>query len=123
MPHSKGDYLPVQKKFDHPYDRLAAPAKIPGAALEFTGIPGSVDSVRLYLANALCQVRWNNGIQLQTFVHANEPLGWFEFRNIPDSIVPAIIAPRYSGRATLPLPTALSPTISPDTTVSPTMWP
>lgn len=92
----KGDYLPVQKKFDHPYDRLAAPAKIPGAALEFTGIPGEVDSVRLYLANALCQVRWNNGIQLQTFVHANEPLGWFEFRNMPDSIVPAIIAPRYS---------------------------
>ena len=92
----KGDYLPVQKKFDHPYDQLAAPAKIPGAALEFTGIPGTVDSVRLYLANALCQANWNNGIQMQTFVHANEPLGWFEFRNLPDSIVPAIIAPKYS---------------------------
>lgn len=92
----KGDYLPVQKKFDHPYDALPAPAKIPGAALEFADIPGEVDSVRLYLANALCEVDWNNGISLQTFVHANEPLGWFEFRNLPDSVVPAIIAPRYS---------------------------
>ena len=32
----KNDYLPVQKKFDHPYDAQAAPAKIPGAALEFS---------------------------------------------------------------------------------------
>ena len=26
----KGDYLPVQKKFDHPYNALPAPSKIPG---------------------------------------------------------------------------------------------
>lgn len=31
----KGDYLPVQKKYDWPYDQLPAPSKIPGAALEF----------------------------------------------------------------------------------------
>lgn len=30
------DYLPVQKKFDWPYDREPAPSKIPGAALEFS---------------------------------------------------------------------------------------
>ena len=27
----KGDYRPVQKKFDEPYDRMPAPSKIPGA--------------------------------------------------------------------------------------------
>lgn len=28
----KGDYLSMQKKFVHPYDRIPAPLKIPGAA-------------------------------------------------------------------------------------------
>lgn len=32
----KGDYLPVQKKYDWPYDQLPAPSKLPGAAIEFS---------------------------------------------------------------------------------------
>lgn len=92
----KGDYLPVQKKYDHPYDALPAPSKIPGAALEFPLKIGPVSSVRLFLQNALCEVVWENGTKLRTFVHANEPVGWFVFENLPDTISPEIIAPRYA---------------------------
>lgn len=83
----KGDYLPVQKKFDWPYDREPAPSKIPGAALEFhtTGF-GKVKDVHLYLRNALCRTEWSNGTVLKTFVHASEPIGWFVFENLPDKL-------------------------------------
>lgn len=92
----KGDYLPVQKKFDHPYNALPAPSKIPGAALEFPLNIGKVSSVHLFLNNALCEVLWENGTKLQTFVYADEPVGWFVFENLPDTVSPEIIAPRYS---------------------------
>lgn len=92
----KKDYLPVQKKFDWPYDASPAPSKIPGAALEFPLKMGKVSSVRLFLNNALCEVIWDNGTKLKTFVHASEPIGWFTFENLPDTVSPEIIAPRYS---------------------------
>ena len=93
----KGDYLPVQKKYDWPYDQLPAPSKIPGAALEFPlGKLGEPCDVHLYLNNALCEARWNNGITLKTFVHATEPVGWFVFENLPETILPSLIAPQYN---------------------------
>lgn len=92
----KGDYLPVQKKYDHPYNALPAPSKIPGAALEFPLKIGKVSSVHLFLNNALCEVVWENGTKLKTFVHASEPVGWFVFENLPDTVSPEIITPRYS---------------------------
>ena len=54
----KGDYLPVQKKFDWPYDANPAPSKIPGAAIELPLNLGKVKSVELFLQNALCEVTW-----------------------------------------------------------------
>ena len=55
----KKDYLPVQQKYDHPYDRQPAPSKIPGAALEFSLEElGSPSDVRLYLNDALCEATW-----------------------------------------------------------------
>ena len=97
----KGDYLPVQKKYDWPYDRLPAPSKIPGAALEFPLAElGDPSDVRLYLTNALCEIRWSNGIILKTFVHATEPIGWFEFENLPTTIQPELLAPKYASTVT-----------------------
>ena len=79
----KKDYLPVQQKYDHPYDRQPAPSKIPGAALEFSLEElGSPSDVRLYLNDALCEATWDNGTTLKTFVHATEPVGWFVFENL-----------------------------------------
>lgn len=93
----KGDYLPVQMKFDHPYDAQPAPSKIPGAALEFSLQElGEPSDVRLYLNNALCQATWDNGTSLKTFVHATEPIGWFVFENLPATVVPVLITPKYN---------------------------
>lgn len=92
----KGDYLPVQKKFDWPYDNFAAPSKIPGAALEFdTKSFGAVRSVCLDVKEALCTVNWANGIRLQTFVHATAPVGWFVFDHLEMEVTPELIIPEY----------------------------
>jgi alpha-L-fucosidase 2 len=96
---AKKDYKPVQQYFDAPYDREPAPSKIPAGALEFD-IPGvsKVKSVRLSVAKALCEVEWENGLKLKTFVHATEPVGWFRFENASSDITPELIAPKYQGK-------------------------
>lgn len=97
----KKDYLPVQKKFDHPYDRMPAPSKIPGAAIEFPlAALGEPSQVRLYLNNALCEATWSDGTQMQTFVHSTEPVGWFVFRNLKADLEPTLIAPTYQKAGT-----------------------
>lgn len=91
------DYLPVQKKLDWPYDMNPAPSKIPGAAIEFPLEKiGAPTQVRLYLNNALCEANWADGTQMQTFVHATEPVGWFVFRNLRIPIEPSILTPVYN---------------------------
>lgn len=91
------DYLPVQKKLDWPYDMNPAPSKIPGAAIEFPLEKiGAPTQVRLYLNNALCEANWTDGTQMQTFVHATEPVGWFVFRNLRTPIEPSILTPVYN---------------------------
>lgn len=99
----KNNYLPVQQKYDHPYEQQPAPSKIPGAALEFSLTElGTPSDVHLYLSNALCQATWDNGATLQTFVHATEPVGWFVFNNLPASVTPALIAPKYNNPGEAP---------------------
>lgn len=94
---AKGDYLPVQKKYDHPYDALPAPSKIPGGALEFSlDKIGQPSHVQLYLNNALCEVKWKDGTTMQTFVHAQEPIGWFVFKNLKQPVDINLIAPKYN---------------------------
>lgn len=97
----KKDYLPVQKKFDWPYDRMPAPSKIPGASLEFplAGL-GEPSQVRLYLNNALCEATWEDGTQMQIFVHATEPVGWFIFKNLKTELKPVLVTPVYNKAGT-----------------------
>lgn len=98
----KKDYAPVQQYFDEPYDSEPAPSKIPGGALEFdTKGWGNAKSVRLYLPKALCEVRWENGVVLRTFVSAKSPAGWFRFEHVNSSIIPQLIAPRYQGKVSI----------------------
>ena len=47
------------------------------------------------LANALCEVQWENVMILKTFVHATEPVGWFRFENFSQDFIPRLIAPPY----------------------------
>lgn len=92
----KNDYKPVQEYFDQPYDKEPAPSKIPAGALEFNIARGvSVKSVRLMLSTALSEVQWSNGMKLQTFVHATQPVGWFRFENASSEVVPRLVAPPY----------------------------
>ena len=98
----KKDYKPVQEYFDAPYDREPAPSKIPAGALEFTlSAESKVTSVRLLLDKAVCEVNWSNGMRLQTFVHATQPVGWFRFEKVQGDIGPALIPPAYEGKTTV----------------------
>ncbi|WP_159475407.1 glycosyl hydrolase family 95 catalytic domain-containing protein [Dyadobacter sp. 3J3] len=95
----KKEYKPVQQYFDAPYDKEPAPSKIPAGALEF-GFTGKskVKSVHLSLEKALCEVKWEGGMTLKTFVHATEPVGWFKFENVRTDIITQLIAPKYHGK-------------------------
>lgn len=91
-----GTYHNVQKKLDEPYDRLPAPSKIPGAAIEFNvEALGEVAANRLHLKNGLLEVTWETGARFRSFVHANEPVGWFVFEGVDEGMVPKLITPRY----------------------------
>ncbi|MGL5683336.1 MAG: glycosyl hydrolase family 95 catalytic domain-containing protein [Marinifilaceae bacterium] len=94
-------YGPVQQLFDAPYDRLPAPSKIPGAALEFSlASLGSPLSTSLFYDDATCKVVWSNGTELTTFVDANNPVGWIKVKQAPGDWTPRLIAPKYAIEAT-----------------------
>jgi len=96
----KNDYEPVHKMGDVPYDRDPAPTKIPAAALEFDiSSLGEVGSVRLSLADAVCRVVWKNGARLTAFVHATEPVGWFQFEGLRAGVRPKLVPPAYAAAA------------------------
>lgn len=91
-----GDYGPVQKMLDEPYDTYPGPSKIPAGALEFDiNLLGQVERVDLSIDSAICSVQWKNGTKLKTFVHATLPIGWFKFESLPEGIQPIIEAPNY----------------------------
>ena len=94
---TKGDYKRAQEMGDVPYDRDAAPTKLPGAALELP-IPhvNDIESVQLRLDDALCVIRWKTGVELQAFVHATEQCGWFRITGLKDSLKPRLVPPPYS---------------------------
>jgi len=96
----KNDYEPVHEMGDVPYDREPAPTKIPAAALEFDiSALGEVESVRLSVADAICRVVWKNGARLTAFVHATEPVGWFQFEGLPGVARPKLVPPAYAAAA------------------------
>lgn len=93
----KNTYQNVQKLFDEPYDNNAGPSKIPAAALEFNiAALGEVASVELLLDKAICAIKWKNGATLQTFVHAQNTLGWFRFTGLNSNLMLDLLAPAYN---------------------------
>ncbi|ULQ51574.1 glycosyl hydrolase family 95 catalytic domain-containing protein [Flavihumibacter fluvii] len=95
---NKKDYAIVQQYFDAPYDHQPAPSKIPGGALQInTSAWGIVQSVQLTLQSAVCEIKWENGTILKTFVQSNAPVGWFRLEKISGSFDPRLLAPRYQG--------------------------
>ncbi|NVK53062.1 MAG: hypothetical protein HWD85_09020 [Flavobacteriaceae bacterium] len=96
--HWKSDeYIKVQEVFDVPYDNLPAPSKIPAGALEFDiKALGKVKLVSLDVKTATCVVVWENGAKLTTFVHAEKPLGWYKFEDIPVGVEIELVSPAYN---------------------------
>ena len=91
----KGDYDPVVDLFEKK-SYLAAPSKIPGAALEVDiSSFGPVIENRLFLNNALCEVKWESGASMKTFVQADGEVGWMVFENIPESFDIQLVPPEY----------------------------
>ncbi|MEE9461425.1 MAG: hypothetical protein V3V53_06320 [Bacteroidales bacterium] len=96
--HWKADqYEKVQSVFDVPYNQLAAPSKIPAGALEFDiAALGEISQVSLDLTSATCLVEWVNGSRLTTFIHAEKPVGWYKFEDIPEGLNIELVSPAYN---------------------------
>jgi alpha-L-fucosidase 2 len=93
----KNTYANVQNMFDVPYDKEPAPSKIPGGAIEFNiSTFGKVKSVDLDLSSALCEVKWDSGITLKTFINAGKTTGWFRFRGLKSNLAFDLIPPAYN---------------------------
>lgn len=102
----KGEYDTVQKLGDEPYERYPAPTKIPGAALEFS-LPrmGKVVSNELHIENGWNEIRFDNGMVFNNYVHAVKQVGYFGFEQIPDALLsgfnitallPTLVPPAYN---------------------------
>jgi alpha-L-fucosidase 2 len=91
----KGEFDTVWKVADEPYDRDAAPTKIPGAAIEFDiSSLGPVEYATLDIASAICTIKWENGVIFRTFVDATQPLARYNWKGT--SPLPLLKAPAYT---------------------------
>jgi alpha-L-fucosidase 2 len=89
-----GDFDSVWKVADEPYDRDAAPTKIPGAAIEFDiSKLGPVESATLDIASAICTIKWKNGVIFRTFVDATQPIARYDWQGATP--IPLLKAPAY----------------------------
>lgn len=89
-------YENVQNQFDTPYNQLPAPTKIPAGALEFDVSKfGTITSANLHINQAICELIWDDGKRMQTFVHATLPIGWFRFQGVNEDFIPELIPPLY----------------------------
>lgn len=91
------DYGKVQELFDYrAYDNAVTPTKIPGAAIEFYWKDSNEKAVtELSLADAMGLVEWPGGMNLQVFVHAVKPVGYFRFTGIPEDFTLKLLPPVY----------------------------
>ncbi len=94
-------YEIVQEKLDIPYNERPAPTKIPAGALEFNiDSLGTIEYTRLYVDDAVCEVKWKNGTVLNIFIDAAEQSGWFRFENLSSDLIPVLVPPAYNSDET-----------------------
>jgi len=48
------------------------------------------------LQSAVCEIEWESGAKLITFVHAEDPVGWYRFENVPKDVQIDLISPAYN---------------------------
>lgn len=90
------EYTMVQQLFDAPYERDAAPTRIPPGAMEFPVRDfGTVEFAHLSLKDATCEIKWKNGVKLVTYIHATDPVGFFSISGLKHEISPDLIVPQF----------------------------
>ncbi len=95
---NKNKYDTVQKLGDEPYEKYAAPTKIPGAGLEFDCSSfGKVVSNALDISNGLSTIKFENGVVLNNYIHAEKQTGYFGFENLTTTdLLPLLTIPSYN---------------------------
>lgn len=90
-------YDSVQKIGDEPYEKYAAPTKIPGAAIEFDlSKLGKVVSNELDIKTGLSVIKFDNGVVFNNYIHAVNQIGYFGFENIKEEMIPELMIPNYN---------------------------
>jgi alpha-L-fucosidase 2 len=90
-----GTYDKAREKLNSYREGRYVPTKLPGGGLEFPlSCLGKPEQVRLYLNNALCEIKWDDA-EMQIFTHATEPVGWFRIKSDCDTINPVLKTPGY----------------------------
>ncbi len=94
----KGDYDTVQKLGDAPYEKYAAPTRIPGAALEFPlDKIGRLIRNELDIKTGLSVIKFDNGTIFNNYIHASRQVGYFGFENLQSTeLLPQLIVPNYN---------------------------
>ncbi len=94
----QNQYDSVQQLGDLPYEKYAAPTKIPGAAMEFNcSAFGKVIANELDLRTALSTIVFENGVRFFNYVHASRQVGYFGFENLPSpNMIPQLMVPAYN---------------------------
>jgi alpha-L-fucosidase 2 len=94
-------YDSVQKIGDEPYEKYAAPTKIPGAAIEFDIEKlGKVISNLLDIKTGLSVIKFKNGVVFNNYIHAVNQVGYFGFENIKEEMIPELMIPNYNSGKT-----------------------
>ena len=92
-------YDSVQKLGDEPYEKYAAPTKIPGAAIEFDlSKIGKVVSNTLDINTGLSSIKFTNGVVFNNYIHAVDQVGYFGFENmaLANDMVIQLKVPNYN---------------------------
>ncbi|MCI0512636.1 glycoside hydrolase family 95 protein [candidate division KSB1 bacterium] len=89
----------LHRLYDEPYDRNAAPTKIPSGRIEIA-FPENVQvaSSRLALVPASAHVTLTNGAQIEIWQHATEPIGYLMMRGQAGPFDLKLVAPTFGGK-------------------------
>jgi alpha-L-fucosidase 2 len=90
------EYTLAQQLFDTPYEEYPAPTKIPAAYLEFPISDfGPMDYARLSLRSAVCEIQWENGVKMTSYIHADKQYGFFELDGLKEKKSPELSVPQF----------------------------
>ena len=90
---AEGDYGPVQQKFDDPYIINPAPSRYLEPLLSVYWLKRHSDSIRLLYQQRTYAKLDGTTASRSNLRKPNQPLGWFMFEHLTDSIVPELREP------------------------------